>query len=211
MNSSTRYSPEVRDRAVRLVLGGGEARSVPHVLPVGMAPRCACSSFLLRHVAGEPNNIIEVELKSVGVIRTALDVAADAMPFFGEARGPVQRYVQSTEIAPARAARGDGGQPAAGLHAGGGAGTDPHADPLRRARPVRGRRARLPSGRASCSTGVRAGSGRRAPGELHRPHRARPDAARAVADVQGPPPGTTGPGRFARHGGGAVRREICRR
>ena len=38
------------------------------------------------------------------------------------------------------------GQPAAGLHAGGGAGTDPHADPLRRARPVRGRRARLPSG-----------------------------------------------------------------
>ena len=100
MNTSTRYSPEVRDRAVRLVLGGGEARWVPHVLPVGMAPRCACSSFLLRHVAGEPNNIIEVELKSVGVIRTALDVAADAMPFFGEARVPVQRYVQSTEIAP---------------------------------------------------------------------------------------------------------------
>ena len=28
------------------------------------------------------------------------DVAADAMPFFGEARVPVQRYVQSTEIAP---------------------------------------------------------------------------------------------------------------
>ena len=34
--------------------------------------------------------------------------------------------------------------------------------------------------------GVRAGSRRRAPGELHRPHRARPDAARAVADGQEP-------------------------
>ena len=33
------------------------------------------------------------------------------MPFFGKARVPAQRYVRGTEIAPARAARGDGGNP----------------------------------------------------------------------------------------------------
>ena len=47
MNTSTRYSPEVRDRAVRLVLGGGEARSVPHVLPVGMVLDGAAMCLLI--------------------------------------------------------------------------------------------------------------------------------------------------------------------
>ena len=41
----------------------------------------------------------------------ALDVAADAMPFFGEARGPVQRYVQGTEIAPLVLPAATGGNP----------------------------------------------------------------------------------------------------
>ena len=44
-------------------------------------------------------------------------VAADAMPLFGEARVPAQRYVQGTEIAPLMLPAATGGQPAAGLHA----------------------------------------------------------------------------------------------
>ena len=60
------------------------------------------------------------------------------------------------------------------------------ADPLRRPRPVRGRRARLPLGRAPrLRPGLRAGPRRRAPGEPRRARRARPDAARTDALVDG--------------------------
>ena len=62
------------------------------------------------------------------------------MPFFGEARVPYSATCRARRLRRSCCPRRRG-QPAAGLHAGGGAGTDPHADPLRRARPVRGRRA----------------------------------------------------------------------